>query len=355
MGTTRRELFSRLGLGLSVWPALALAPRSVLNSLLFEPDGEPVPVKPVPVNPFTRNGRALVAMVHGRDPGAMLEAGLALIGGLDALALRSKRVLIKPNVVNDRPPPTTTDPQVVASVVRAVRQGGAADVIVADSSGIIRFPTSRNLTSTGIRAAAEQAGARVLALDEEPWVRIEPPGARSLPRYYLSKPAYDADVFINVPVIKTHRFAEYSCCLKNLVGITHPRYRPSLAFLSGDWHERIAELNLGVHPHLNIADGTTVMVAGGPTSGTPAPANLLLLSGDRLALDAVAIALIRSFGAWPKLQGKRIWDQRQVKRGVELGLGIGGPDHMELVVRSTVDDRAEFDRLADAIRRDLFG
>lgn len=355
MGTTRRELFSRLGLGLSVCPALALAPRSVLSSLLFEPDGEPVPVKPVPVNPFTRNGQALVAMVHGRDPGAMLQAGLELIGGLDSLALRGKRVLIKPNVVNDQPPPTTTDPQVVASVVRAVRQGGAAEVIVADSSGIIRFPTSDNLAATGIRAAAERAGARVLALDEEPWVRIEPAGAKSLPRYYLSKPAYDADVFINVPVIKTHRFAEYSCCLKNLVGITHPRYRPSLAFLSGDWHERIAELNLGVHPHLNIADGTTVMIAGGPTSGTPASANLLLLSGDRLALDAVAIALIRSFGAWPKLQGKRIWDQRQLKRGVELGLGVGGPDRMELVVRSTVDDRAQFDRLADAVRRDLFG
>lgn len=355
MGTTRRELFSRLGLGLSLWPALALAPRSVLSSLLFEPDGEPVPVKPVPVNPFTRNGRALVAMVHGRDPDAMLQAGLELIGGLESLAFRGKRVLIKPNVVNDRPPPTTTDPQVVASVVRAVRQGGAAEVIVADSSGIIRFPTSGNLTATGIRAAAERAGARVLALEEEPWVRIEPAGAKSLPRYYLSKPAYDADVFINVPVIKTHRFAEYSCCLKNLVGITHPRYRPSLAFLSGDWHERIAELNLGVHPHLNIADGTTVMIAGGPTSGTPAPANLLLLSGDRLALDAVAIALIRSFGAWPKLQGKRIWDQRQLKRGVELGLGVEGPDHMELVVRSTVDDRAQFDRLADAVRRDLFG
>jgi uncharacterized protein (DUF362 family) len=355
MGTTRRELFSRLSLGLSVWPALALAPRSVLSSLLFEPDGEPVPVKPVPVNPFTRNGQALVAMVHGQDPGAMLQAGLELIGGLDALALRGKRVLIKPNVVNDRPPPTTTDPQVVASVVRAVRQGGAAEVIVADSSGIIRFPTAGNLAATGIGAAAEQAGARVLALDDEPWVRIEPAGAKSLPRYYLSKPAYDADVFINVPVIKTHRFAEYSCCLKNLVGITHPRYRPSLAFLSGDWHERIAELNLGAHPHLNIADGTTIMIAGGPTSDTSAPANLLLLSGDRLALDAVAIALIRTFGAWPKLQGKRIWDQRQLKRGVELGLGVGGPERMELVVRSTVDDRAQFDRLADAVRRDLFG
>ncbi len=355
MNTTRRELFNRLWLGLSVWPALALAPRSVLGSLLFEPAGDPVPPKSLPANPFTRNGNAVVVMVHGKDPAAMLQAGLELIGGLDVLALEGKRVLVKPNVVNDRPPPTTTNPQVVAAVVRAVKRGGAAEVIVADSSGLIRFPTPRNLDATGIRAAAEQAGARVLSLDEGPWVRIEPANARSLPRYYLSKAVYDADVFINVPVVKTHRFAEYSCCLKNLVGITHPRYRPSLAFLSGDWHERIAELNLGVHPHLNIADGTTVMIAGGPTSGTAAPADLLLLSGDRLALDAVAIALIRAFGAWPKLQGKRIWDQRQLRRGAELGLGVSGPDRVELLVRSTVDDHTEFDRLAEAVRRDVFG
>src|SRR5207245_8491732 len=68
--------------------------------------------------------------------------------------------------------------------------------------------------------------------------------------------------------------------LKNLVGIIHPRYRPSVSFLSPDWHVRIAELNLAVHPHLTIADGTTLMIAGGPTSGTPAQADILLLRSE---------------------------------------------------------------------------
>jgi uncharacterized protein (DUF362 family) len=350
----RRDLLARFGFGAAFLPALAMAPRSVIGSLLFDPEGELVPAKPVVPNPFTKDGKALVALVHGRDPGEMLRAGLDLLGGLELLQLRGRRILIKPNVVNDRPPPTTTSPQVLQVVLEEVRRAGAGEFIVADSSGIIRFPSSDNLTRTGIRAVADAAGARVLALEDEPWVRVEPASATSLPRYYVSKPVYDADVFINLPVVKTHRFAHYSCCLKNLVGITHPRYRPSVTFLSGDWNERIAELNLAVHPHLNIADATTVMIAGGPTSGTPATANLLLLSGDRVALDAVAVALVRSYGAWPKLAERGPWEQRQIKRAIELKLGVAGPAHMELVAKSVSGPDGGFEKFVEGIRRDIF-
>lgn len=353
MGLSRRDLLARLGFGLAFLPAVAAAPRSMLGSLLFEPDGEAVPAKPVPPNPFTSNGKSLVAIVRGQEPLAMLRHGVDLLGGLDRLDCRNKRVLIKPNLVNDRPPPTTTSPALIAAVARMVREAGAADVVVADSSGIIRFPTAENFTATGVQAAAESAGARVLALEDQPWVRVEPPGAVVLPRFYVSKPVYDADVFINVPVVKTHRFAHYSCSLKNLVGVIHPRYRPSVAFLAGNWHERIAELNLAVHPHLTIADGIIIMIAGGPTSGLPARADLLLLSGDRVALDAVAVALIRSFGAWPKLTGQPVWQQRQIKRAIELGLGVKGPEGIELRTRALAGGDGGFDRLIDTIRQDL--
>lgn len=362
MRWSRRDLLSHLMFGLTFLPALIGthcilrakgAPRSLLGSLLFDPDGPLVPAKPIPLNPFARNGKSLVAMVRGEDLGKMVATGLEMLGGIQHLQLRGKRVLIKPNIVNNRPAPSTTSPGVVAAVVQTVRDAGAADVVVADSSGIIRFPTSENFVTTGVREAVHSAGARLLALEEEPWVRVEPAAARSLPRFYVSKPVYEADVFINLPVVKTHRFAHYSCSLKNLVGITHPRYRPSVTFLAGDWHERIAELNLAVHPQLTIADATTVMIAGGPTSGTPARADLLLLSGDRVALDAVAVALIRSFGAWPKLLEHGVWEQRQIRRAIELGLGASGPDAIELVAQSLSGPNDGFEKLVETIRRDL--
>lgn len=353
MSLSRRDLLGRLTFGLLFMPALARLPRPVLRGILFEPDAPLVPAKPLHPNPYRRDGRSLVALVHGQDPAAMLAQGLSLLGGLASLGVQGRRVLVKPNIVNDKPPPSTTSPAVIVATVRALLEAGAADVVVADSSGMIRFPTRDNLAATGVRDEVEAAGGRVMALEDEAWVRVEPAGAEVLPRYFVSKPVYDAPVFINLPVVKTHRFAHYSCSLKNLVGIVHPRNRPSLAFLAGSWHERIAELNLAVHPHLTIADATTVMIEGGPSSGTPAKADLLLLSGDRIALDAVAVALLRTYGAWTKVTDKGVWEQRQIRRAVELGIGATGPDQVEIVAASAGDAGGPFERLVERIRSDV--
>jgi uncharacterized protein (DUF362 family) len=350
---SRRDLLQRAAYALGVVPYLALAPRSLLGSLLFQPDGPLVPAKAVPSNPFTRNGKALVALVHGQEPSVMLHEGMRLLGGLERLAVSGKQVLIKPNVVNDRAPPSITSPVVVKAVVQLLRGANPREIVVGDSSGMLRFPTRENLAVTGIGEAATTGGARLLALEEEPWVRVEPAQAAAVSRFYVSRPVYETDVLINLPVVKTHRFAHYSCSLKNLVGIIHPRYRPSLSFLSGDWHERIAELNLAVHPQLTIADGTTIMIAGGPTSGTAARPSVLLLSGDRVALDAVALALIRYYGTWPKVMQGSVWAQRQIRRAAQLGLGADGPTQMELVSETVSEPNEEFVRLTERIREDI--
>ncbi len=353
MAFSRREFFNNAGFGLLLLPAFVRSPRNILRHLLFEPEGPLVPPKPIPGNLFTRDGRSLVVIVYGKDPRLMLRRAIELLGGIDRLSLRGKRVLLKPNVLNDRPPPTTTSPQVVTAMAEMVQTNGAAEVVVADGSGIIRLPTSANLTSTGIRAAAEAAGAKVLALEDEPWVRLEPPQAKALTQFYFSRPVYEADIVINMPVIKTHRFAEFSCSLKNFVGAVHPRYRPSVTFWTGDWHERIAELNLVVHPALTVADGTTTMIEGGPTSGTAAQTDVLVCSGDRVAVDVVAIALLRSFGSWSKLQGRRIEEQRQVKHAAALGLGAGSGRDIEVVSEAVDEAPPAFTRLVEHIRRDL--
>ena len=350
---SRRDLLGRIGFGASLYTAIVMAPRSLLGDLLFEPTAPLVEPKPIPPNPFVNGPRSLVAVVHGRDPQTMLAAGLEQLGGLIRLPIPGKRVLIKPNVVNDRPPPSTTNPLVVEAVIQSVRSAGGGEITVADSSGLIRFPTKANLAATGMQAAAARQGAKVLALEDQGWVGVEPPGATVLRRYYVSKPLYEADLVINVPVIKTHRFAHYSCSLKNWVGIVHPHNRPSVTFLSGHWHERIAELNLAVHPHLTVADGTKIMIEGGPTSGTPAQADLLLISGDRIALDVTALALLRSYGQWPKIMEGSPWDQRQIKRAVELGLGASGPEHIELAPVSTDGENETFARLVERLRKDI--
>lgn len=127
---------------------------------------------------------------------------------------------------------------------------------------------------------------------------------------------------INLPVIKTHRSASYSICLKNFIGATHLKQRPYLID-SAHWEELISEMNLAYQPNLNIADGTKSMIEGGPWEGTSADTNLIIASGDRIAADITGLEIIKGFGRWRMVTEKDVWEQRQIKRGLELGLGAG--------------------------------
>jgi uncharacterized protein (DUF362 family) len=322
---------------------LAANPFGVFRSLIG-PKGDQRPVKSVPPNPFVRDGKTLVSIVHGTDVPRMVAEAVNLIGGLDRLAVRGKTVLVKPNVVASEPPPTTTNPAVVAAVVRMLVHAGARRVIVGEMSGVIRLPTDRNLEETGVAKAARDAGAEVVAFDDGEWVEVKPPQSQLVDRLHVAKAVYEADLVVNVPVVKTHSYATYSICLKNLVGVTHPRHRP-YRINPAKWEELVAEMNLAAHPVLNVVDATKCMIAGGPLGGTAAETNLILASGDRVAADVVGLALIARFGQWEKVASIGVWDQRQIRHAQTLGVGLADPKQLALVSRAIGPEIGEFEGL----------
>src|SRR3990172_5358942 len=108
--------------------------------------------------------------------------------------------------------------------------------------------------------------------------------------------------------------------MKNFVGATQGRYRRYMID-GGHWEEIIAELNLAYRPALNIADGTKVMYSGGPWRGDEAPLGLLLASYDRVACDAVAVALMKTFAkTHERIADRRVWDQKQIRHAREIGV-----------------------------------
>jgi uncharacterized protein (DUF362 family) len=153
---------------------------------------------------------------------------------------------------------------------------------------------------------------------------------------------------VNLPVIKTHRSASYSICLKNFVGATHFKQRPY--FVDSDhWEEIVTEINLAYTPDINIADGTVTMIEGGPWSGKEAATNLILASGDRVAADVVGLGIIKAFGLWRDVTQKGVWEQRQIKRAVELGMDGG---EIELLTTS-LDKDPEFEKLMEKVRENI--
>lgn len=298
-------------------------------------------------NPFTAEGRSLVGMAAGETEAAVRKA-LDLIGGLNKLDVRGKTILVKPNVVSGKPPPVTTNPEVVEAVVKLLYDAGAGKVYVGDMSALVTLATSstlRHMEKNGIRAAAERGGAEVVGFEEHGWVEVPLAEASYLDKALVTEWLFKVDLVVNLPVIKTHRSASYSICLKNFIGCTHLRQRPYLLDAS-HWEELVAEFNLAFRPALHIVDGTVAMVEGGPWEGAPSPTGLIIASGDPVAADIVGLGIIRSHERWEMVTGKEVWQQTQIRHALALGLGRG----RGLITLRTDGEGERFTELAARVR-----
>ena len=337
---TRRSLIRISG---SFFLATLMGKKSAMAQIFFKPAKKKE--AKIAENLFKERDKTLVGVSGDKSPLEMVREAVSLIGGLERLNVKGKDVLVKPNVVSGERNPATTNPEVVGAVVRLLYEEGAKKVFVGDMSALLTLSTKRNLGKSGIKKAAEDAGAEVIAFEDYDWVEVELRGAKYIQSAYVTEWLYNVDIIVNLPVIKTHRSASYSICLKNFIGCTHLRQRPYLVDES-HWEELISEFNLAYAPHLNIVDGTLSMIEGGPWKGTPANTNLILTSGDRVGADVVGLGIIKSFGKWPMVTEKDVWEQRQIKRALELGVG-SKKDNLKLMVGKGSE---EFKRLMERVR-----
>jgi uncharacterized protein (DUF362 family) len=235
----------------------------------------------------------------------------------------------------------------VRATVVLLYEHGASKVFVGDMSALWKLPTRENMEKTGIAKAARDAGAEVLNFEDHEWIRVKLRNGKYIREVDVSEWIFRADRVINLPVVKTHRSAQYSICLKNFVGATNFRQRPYFVDRR-HWEEVVSEINLAYTPDMNIVDGTTIMVEGGPWKGKEKKTDLIIASGDRVAADIVGLALIKSFALWREAS-KSVWETRQIKRAVELGLGASKREDIKLVT-SSVGDSQQFAELLRKIK-----
>jgi uncharacterized protein (DUF362 family) len=131
--------------------------------------------------------------------------------------------------------------------------------------------------------------------------------------------------------LKTHGFGGvFTMSLKLAVGLTPRAVRRGM-HRSPDMRRMIAELNQGYAPDLIVLDGLEAFTDGGPSSGTLKRANVFLAGTDRVAVDAVGLAILKELGSNDAIMGTPIFAQEQIARAVAVGLGASGPGDVELV------------------------
>ena len=322
--------------------------QACLWPFIFRPKKGPS-LSPRP-NPFREGEKRVASIVHGGDVEKVVRSAIDLIGGIGKLDVLGKSVLLKPNILSSAPPPVTTNPNVIKAVTKILYESGAKRVLVGDMSAFFKLPTRKNMETTFIKTASEEVEAELVPFDERGWVSVETPQGEFVKRVYVAEALFQVDRIINIPVIKTHGSATYSIALKNFVGATHFRQRPYL--INRDhWEEVIAELNLAWAPDLHVVDGTRIMVEGGPWGGKAVEGNLVIATGDRILADLLGLGVLKHFSELPQIRDVDPWEQRQVKRAMELGLGIKRGDEIELLEMDLEPSIPGFKGVVETVRK----
>jgi uncharacterized protein (DUF362 family) len=250
-----------------------------------------------------------------------------------------KNVAIKANFNSADPFPASTHLQTLESLVRNLQEAGASQLVMAERSGM--GTTREVLEKMGVYELSHKLGFKLVVLDEEEkegWIKIKGDGDHWLRGFYISKIFQEADKVVQTCCLKTHRFrGHFTISLKNSVGLVAKKVPGSVYNYMAELHmspyqrKMIAEINQHYPVDLVLMDGIKAFLDQGPERGQLAEPNLLLASTDRMAIDAVGVAVLRYYGTTGDVSRGPIFQQEQIKRGVELGVGVESADEINLI------------------------
>jgi uncharacterized protein (DUF362 family) len=271
--------------------------------------------------PSPAPGSTYLAVARGGDdPEALVRRAVAAIGGMERFVPKGASVIVKPNVCTagrGYEYAATTNPWVVAAVVKLAREAGAGKVRVFD------YPFGGSaedaFASSGIAEQVLAAGGEMEYPAAMKFVTQNLPAGETLKEIRVYDDVLRADVLINVPLPKHHSLAQLTIGMKNMLGVIHDR-----PVMHASLNEKLVDLNQFLLPTLTIVDAVRILVANGPTGGNLDDVRKLdtvIATHDGVAADAYAATL---FG----------WEDPNRLKYVQFGAerGIGRSDLENLAV-----------------------
>ncbi len=292
--------------------------------------------------PRPRAARSRVVVVRTTDRKRGVADVLRLF---DPQGIAGKRVVIKPNFNTADDAPGSTHNDTLGQLVAELHERGARNVTLGESSGP---PQTRGVMERkGVFDLARSAGFDIVNYEDIPesdWVAFGAGTTHWPEGFFLPRMVVESEYNVSTCCLKTHAYGGvFTMSLKLSVGLTPKRIRRTM-HRSPDMRRMIAELNTGYRPQLIVLDGVSAFTDGGPSNGQLKPGNVMIAGDDRVAVDAVGVAVLKELGANDAIMGRKIFEQEQIARAVELHLGAAGPLEIELVTRDA-ESRAYASRL----------
>jgi uncharacterized protein (DUF362 family) len=308
---------------------------------------------------FGRHGGLAVASEKSKV--AFLQTGNRKSGvrsclkALNINPIKKKDVLIKPNFNTADRVPGSTDNDTLVALIEAIWDMGANSVSLGERS--LR-PTKNVMGKKHLFPLLKKLDVKVIDFDqlgEKDWVKIRPKECHWRNGFRIARPILEAESIVSTCCLKTHGYGGvFTMSLKLNVGVV-PTKRHGYNYMkelhkSPHMRKMIAEINIPFKPALIIMDGVDVFVDGGPIKGKRAKGEVFLASTDRIAIDAVGVAVLKSLGSNDQIMKPKIFEQEQIARAVELGLGAKSPSDIE-VFAADYRSREYRDRVVKILNR----
>ncbi len=317
--------------------ALASAGGAVAGSLAGCPTGSPVDDDDT-TEPEVQTH--LVGLGSGDGYKEALEAAMAETIAADGLAdvvSSGDVVYLKVNCNSGDWYPYSTRQRMIEEVGQWAWDQGASRVIVGDRSfyGYSAGQTLSIMDANGVAEATENMGGELIAFDtDDEWVQIEQTDANLwVDGFRFPRVVVEADVIINLPIMKTHFITGFTMAMKNIIGLCHPEDRARAGNLDyhANIHNKIAQLNQHVTPTLHLLDAWEAVIQGGPTPqgnppGLTGEPKVLICTTDRIAADVTGLGILKHFATdGEEVHDYDTWDHPQIAAATYRELGITSP------------------------------
>jgi uncharacterized protein (DUF362 family) len=281
----------------------------------------------------------------------------ALLNKLGLADYSGKQVALKANYNSADLFPASTHLDTLKAIVENLKNAGASGITLAERSGM--GDTEQVLEQMGVLALSRELGFKAVVLNDvgkDDWLKVERGGTHWVRGFYMAKVFHDADKVVQTCCLKTHRFGgHFTLSLKNSVGLVAKKVPGGVYDYMWELHtspyqrQMIAEINSHYNVDFVLMDGIKAFTTGGPDKGTLVEPKLLLASRDRVAIDAVGVAILKMHGAKGKVGEADVFEQDQIKRAVELGFGVKSAAEIQLTPLND-ESRADVERIERVLK-----
>jgi uncharacterized protein (DUF362 family) len=266
-----------------------------------------------------------IVRVKGEGVKEAVRKAVTLAGGLKSIIQPGAKVLIKPNVVNPSLSGSgiITDARVTEAVIEIVLERNPERIIIGEGSSVgYDFPGRKDsmhcLKVSGTADVANRLGVELVDLNRDERIMVKAENAFVMEKFAIARSAWEADVIIDIPVIKTHVRTGITCGLKNMKGVLPGDEKKRTHQLGLD--RGIVDLNRVVKPHFTVVDAIVGMEGTWQYPEDSVRLGIIVAGSDVVAVDSVCATIVG-------------FDNKQilhVQLAAQENLGVADLDRIEI-------------------------